>query len=133
MPRKTKNPSSPSHETCQESGGSTGAAPVKRTLRHVGSGGHALAVDPDRKIDNLHRLRRIEGQIRGLQDMVRQDRYCADILIQVAAVQKSLASVARQVLANHLKHCVSQNIRAGGAQADAACEELLKLMSHMDR
>ena len=102
-------------------------------VNQVGPGGRALEVDPERKNSNLHRLKRIEGQIRGLQEMVRQDRYCADILIQIAAVQKSLASVGRQVLGNHLKHCVSHGIRAGGAAADAACEELLKLVSHIDR
>ena len=101
-------------------------------LQQFGPGGKALAVDADKKRANLHRLRRIEGQIRGLHDMVQQDRYCADILIQIAAVQKSLSGVARQLLGNHVKHCVTHAIRAGGAQAEAACDELLKLVSHLD-
>ncbi len=101
-------------------------------LPRFGPGGNALAVDANKKKANLHRLRRIEGQIRGVHDMVQQDRYCADILIQIAAVQKSLSGVARQLLANHVKHCVAHGIRVGGAQADAACDELLKLISHLD-
>ncbi len=133
MPRKAKVRLSAPHGTQGKSVGGGLAGALGQPLNRVGSGGKALAVDPDKKIGNLHRLKRIEGQIRGLHDMVQRDRYCADILIQIAAVQKSLASVARQVLGNHLKHCVSQNIRAGGAQADAACEELLKLLSHIDR
>lgn len=133
MPRKVKVRLSAPHGTQGKSVGVGLAGPQGQEVNRIGSGGRALAVDPDKKIGNLHRLKRIEGQIRGLHDMVQNDRYCADILIQIAAVQKSLASVARQVLGNHLKHCVSQKIRAGGAQADAACEELLKLMSHIDR
>ena len=101
-------------------------------LRRFGPGGNAFAVDADKKRANLHRLKRIEGQIRGVHEMVQQDRYCADILIQIAAAQKSLSGVARQLLANHLKHCVAHEIRAGGAQADAACDELVKLISHLD-
>ncbi|MGC8541358.1 MAG: metal-sensitive transcriptional regulator [Phycisphaerae bacterium] len=101
-------------------------------LRRFGPGGNAFAVDADKKKANLHRLKRIEGQIRGVHDMVQQNRYCADILIQIAAAQKSLSGVARQLLANHLKHCVAHEIRAGGAQADTACDELLKLISHLD-
>ncbi len=114
-------------------GGSPGPAqgplPI---LRRFGPGGNAFAVDADKKRANLHRLKRIEGQIRGVHEMVQQDRYCADILIQIAAAQKSLSGVARQLLANHLKHCVAHEIRAGGAQADVACEELVKLISHLD-
>lgn len=107
---------------------------ARRTPRSPhGAGRRALAVDPDIKINNLHRLRRIEGQIRGLQKMVEGDRYCADILIQIASVQKSLQGVAMELWRNHLNYCVSHAIRAGGTQAEAAREELLQLLRLMNR
>jgi DNA-binding FrmR family transcriptional regulator len=87
-----------------------------------------VAVDPDIKAANLRRLRRIEGQVRGLQKMVEEDRYCADIVTQVASVQEALRGVARQLMRNHLKHCASSAIKAGEPQADAMYDELLDLV-----
>ncbi len=89
---------------------------------------HAVAVDADIKSRNLTRLRRIEGQVRGLQNMVTDDRYCADILTQVASVQQALRGVARELLRNHLKHCAAQALRGGAAESDAMVDELLELM-----
>jgi DNA-binding FrmR family transcriptional regulator len=60
------------------------------------------------------RLRRIEGQVRGIQGMIEQDRYCIDVLTQVNAVRAALESVALQLLADHTEHCVTEAIRAGG-------------------
>lgn len=88
----------------------------------------ALAVDADVKERNLKRLRRVEGQVRGLQQMVDQERYCADILTQVAAVQQALRAVGRELLRNHLKHCASASIRAGGKEAEQMYDELIDLM-----
>ena len=65
----------------------------------------ALAVDPEIKSSNLKRLRRIEGQVRGLQRLVEEDRYCADILVQISSVQEALRSVGRALMKNHLRHC----------------------------
>ena len=63
------------------------------------------------------RLRRIEGQVRGIQKMVDEDRYCIDVLTQVNAVRAALESVALQLLADHTEHCVAEAIRSGeGAQ-----------------
>ena len=59
------------------------------------------------------RLRRIEGQVRGLQKMVDEDRYCIDVLTQVSAVRSALESVALLLLADHTEHCVTEAIRAG--------------------
>lgn len=92
------------------------------------TGRKAGGVDPDIKDRNLKRLRRIEGQIRGLQKMVSDDRYCPDILIQVASVHEALRSVGREVMRNHLRHCVAQAVRAGGPEAEATYDELLDLM-----
>jgi DNA-binding FrmR family transcriptional regulator len=88
----------------------------------------AAGVDPAAKTRNLNRLKRIEGQVRGLQRMVDGDRYCADILTQVSSVQEALRAVGRELLRNHLKHCATQAIRAGGTSADAMYEELVELM-----
>ena len=76
-------------------------------------GRRAVGVDPAIKAANLRRLRRIEGQIRGLQKMVDDERYCADIVTQVASVQEALRGVARQLMRNHLKHCATSAIKQG--------------------
>jgi DNA-binding FrmR family transcriptional regulator len=94
------------------------------------SGDHrrAVAVDPDIKARNVKRLRRIEGQVRGLQKMVDDDRYCADILTQISSVHEALRSVGRELMRNHLKHCAATAIAAGSDKADAMYDELLELM-----
>ena len=65
----------------------------------------------------LSRLHRIEGQIRGIEKMVDDDRYCIDVLTQVNAVRAALESVALQLLADHTEHCVTEAIRSGGGKA----------------
>ncbi|MBM3907462.1 MAG: metal-sensitive transcriptional regulator [Gemmatimonadetes bacterium] len=89
---------------------------------------HAVAVDADIKRRNITRLRRIEGQVRGLQKMVEEDRYCADILVQVSSVQEALRAVSRELMRNHLKHCAASAIRKGDAEAEAMYDELVELM-----
>jgi len=93
-----------------------------------GGGRKAVAVDPGIKDRTTKRLRRIEGQVRGLQKMVEEERYCADILTQVSSVHEALRGVARELLRNHLKHCAATAIRAGDTQADAMYEELVDLV-----
>jgi DNA-binding FrmR family transcriptional regulator len=89
----------------------------------------AFGVDPDTKASNLRRLRRIEGQIRGLQKMVEENRYCADIVIQISSVQEALRSVGRALMHNHLHHCAANAIRHGNEeQASAMYDELLELI-----
>ena len=96
---------------------------------HGKSGRKAVAVDPEIKSSNLKRLRRIEGQIRGLQRMVDQEYYCADVLVQISSVQEALRSVGRELMRNHLQHCAAQAISKGSRQDAAAMyEELLDLM-----
>lgn len=77
----------------------------------------------DNKEAHLKRLRRIEGQIRGLQRMVDRDTYCIDVLTQVSAATKALEAVALALLEEHLSHCVSDAIHAGGANADEKIKE----------
>jgi DNA-binding FrmR family transcriptional regulator len=92
-------------------------------------GRRAVAVDPDLKRSIGSRLRRIEGQIRGLQKMVEEERYCADILMQLSSVQEALRGTGRALLHNHLKHCASEAIRSGDPdKAEAMYEELMELM-----
>lgn len=88
----------------------------------------AAAVDEEIKARNLTRLRRIEGQVRGLQRMVGDDRYCADILTQISSVQEALRAVSRELMRNHLKHCAAGAIRTGGEKADEMYDELVDLM-----
>ena len=89
----------------------------------------AVAVDPEIKASNLKRLRRIEGQIRGLQRLVGEEYYCADILVQISSVQEALRGVSRELMRNHLQHCAAQAIAKGSRQDAAAMyEELLDLM-----
>ncbi|HEY9420512.1 MAG TPA: metal-sensitive transcriptional regulator [Thermoanaerobaculia bacterium] len=91
-------------------------------------GRKAAGVDPEIKAANLRRLRRIEGQARGLQKMIEEDRYCPDILTQISSVQEALRAVGRELMRNHLKHCASQAIRSGGSEADATYDELIELI-----
>jgi DNA-binding FrmR family transcriptional regulator len=94
-----------------------------------GGGRRAVAVDPGAKERNLKRLRRIEGQVRGLQRMVEEDRYCADIMTQISSVHEALRSVGRELMRNHLKHCASSAIRSGGEQeAEAMYDEIVEMM-----
>jgi CsoR family transcriptional regulator, copper-sensing transcriptional repressor len=94
---------------------------------------HAVHVDADIKRKNLTRLRRIEGQVRGLQAMVEQDRYCADILTQISSVHEALRGVARELMRNHLKHCAASAIREGAERADQMYDELIELMHKHSR
>jgi CsoR family transcriptional regulator, copper-sensing transcriptional repressor len=90
--------------------------------------GPKRSIDEEAKSRNLKRLRRIEGQIRGLQKMVEADRYCADILTQISSVHEALRGVGRELMRNHLKHCATGAIRTGGHQADTMYDEIVDLM-----
>lgn len=116
--RATETPGQPCHAT--QAGPDTGER-------------MAVAVDADAVERNLKRLRRIEGQVRGLQKMVADGRYCADILVQVSAVNQALRGVAKELLRNHLKHCAAAALAKGGAEAEAMHGELLDLVfQHAD-
>jgi DNA-binding FrmR family transcriptional regulator len=89
----------------------------------------ALAVDPAIKAANLNRLRRIEGQVRGLQKMVEENRYCPDILVQIASVQEALRGVGRALMQNHLEHCATDVLKRGTHEdARQMYDELLELI-----
>ena len=95
----------------------------------TGPGHKAIAVEPALKDSNRKRLRRIEGQVRGLQKMVEEDRYCADIIGQIASVQEALRGVARNLMKNHLHHCAAKALRsAKKEEVNAMYDELLGLI-----
>ena len=91
---------------------------------------HPSVVQPD-KPALLKRLNRIEGQARGVAKMVEEDRYCVDILTQIAAIQSALDALAMQLLASHTNGCVRSAIRSG--DGDAAVDELMKLVKRFAR
>jgi DNA-binding FrmR family transcriptional regulator len=93
----------------------------------------AIGVDPAIKDRNLKRLRRIEGQVRGLQKMVGDDRYCADIMTQISSVHEALRAVGRELMRNHLKHCATSAIRAGNGEAEPMYDELIEMMYKLSR
>ena len=86
-----------------------------------------------RKDDYLKRLRRIEGQARGLQKMVEDEKYCIDILTQVSAMTKALQSVALGLLDEHLSHCVVDAAKAGGREADEKIQEASEAIARLVR
>ena len=80
--------------------------------------------------DLIHRLNRIEGQVRGIKKMVESDTYCTDILVQVSAVNAALNSFNKVLLANHIRTCVAEDIRAG---KDETIDELVKTLQKLMR
>jgi DNA-binding FrmR family transcriptional regulator len=90
-------------------------------------------VDPDAKARNVVRLRRIEGQVRGLQKMLEDDRYCVDIMTQIASVQEALRAVGRELLRNHLRHCATAAIRGSDDAANAMYDELVEIFDRSNR
>ena len=87
----------------------------------------------DKKDQVRNRLRRIEGQVRGLQRMVEEDTYCIDVLTQVSAVTKALQAVALELLDDHLSHCVREAVDAGGPEADRKVAEASAAIARLVR
>jgi DNA-binding FrmR family transcriptional regulator len=87
----------------------------------------------DEKAAVLKRLRRIEGQARGLQRMVEEDQYCINILDQISATTRALQAVALQLLNDHLSHCVANAVAAGGEEAENKINEASAAIARMVR
>jgi DNA-binding FrmR family transcriptional regulator len=122
----------------EQNHGRSGEQSVKMGVQ----GGHMANIDHEtdgvhgyihRKDDYLKRLTRIEGQARGLQRMVAEEKYCIDILTQVSAMTKALESVALGLLEEHLSHCVVEAARRGGAEADAKVKEASDAITRLVR
>ncbi|MFE4973235.1 metal-sensitive transcriptional regulator [Kitasatospora sp. NPDC056651] len=107
-------------------------SPHSRTPRRIPEEGRMAGYRND-KDQLLRRLRRVEGQIRGLQRMVDTDTYCLDTLTQVSAATKALQSVALHLLDSHLAHCVQDAIAGGGAEADAKVAEASQAIARLMR
>lgn len=85
----------------------------------------------DEKQKIINRLKRIEGQVRGIQKMVEEDRYCVDILVQISAIQSALKNVGFAVTERHLTHCVSDAIRQG--EGKEAIDELMNVLKQFSK
>ena len=89
---------------------------------------HKVRTEAEYK-DLITRLNKIEGQVRGVKNMVEEERYCVDILTQVSAIQSALNSFNKVLLTSHIKSCVIEDIRHGDEQVvDELCETIKKLM-----
>jgi CsoR family transcriptional regulator, copper-sensing transcriptional repressor len=108
--------------TIEQAGAAAGHEP------HAGPYGYSKD-----KAAHVKRLRRIEGQIRGLQRMVEEDEYCIDILTQVSASTKALQSFALQLLEEHLRHCVAHAAHEGGEGVDAKVQEATAAIARLLR
>ncbi|NEA41646.1 metal-sensitive transcriptional regulator [Streptomyces sp. SID11385] len=113
--------------------GPTGPATPGPDTGGADTPGHAVHGYHDHKQEHLKRLRRIEGQIRGLQRMVEEDQYCIDILTQVSASTKALQSFALQLLEEHLRHCVADAAVRGGDEVEEKVAEATRAIARMLR
>ena len=87
----------------------------------------------DDKDAHLKRLRRVEGQVRGIQRMVDEDAYCIDVLTQIAAATRALEAVALALLEDHLEHCVAEALAKGGDEAQAKVREASRAIARLVR
>jgi DNA-binding FrmR family transcriptional regulator len=103
------------------------------TGQHVDAPGHGTPGYSHSKDAHLKRLRRIEGQVRGLQRQVENDAYCIDVLTQVSAATRALEAFALSLLDEHLQHCVTDAITKGGEEADAKVKEASAAIARLVR
>jgi len=105
-----------------------GMVKKQKTHERNHTSAHALHVDSAIKENMLLRLRRVEGQVRGIQKMVEDERYCPDVLTQMSAIHESLRSVERILMKNHLEHCATEALRSGDEnKAKKTYDELTEL------
>ncbi|MFE0447484.1 metal-sensitive transcriptional regulator [Streptomyces fungicidicus] len=126
-------PSTPDTTDVTEATGATDVPDVSDTTDIVTDHDRGIHGYHKQKQEHLKRLRRIEGQIRGLQRMVDEDVYCIDILTQVSASTKALQSFALQLLEEHLRHCVADAAVKGGDEIDAKVKEATQAIARMLR
>ena len=101
---------------------------------HLGEYLHDHPVTPrtdEEKQAVVNRLKRIEGQVRGIQKMIDEDRYCVDILVQISAINAALKKVGFTVAERHTKHCVAHAVKAG--EGDAAIDELMGILKQFSK
>lgn len=91
---------------------------------------HAHGVDDELQSQALVRLKRIEGQVRGVHRMIEEQRYCADVLVQISAIHESLRGVAQLMLRNHLQHCATEALRSSDPdRREEMYDELVELFA----
>ena len=106
---------------------------IEQVVEQVAVEPHVVPGYTGTKQAHLKRLRRVEGQVRGIARMVEQDQYCIDILTQVSAATKALQSFSLELLDEHLSHCVVDAVAAGGAEADAKLREASDAIARLVR
>ncbi|UTH02773.1 metal-sensing transcriptional repressor [Macrococcoides canis] len=87
--------------------------------------------DNEEKEKLVKRLKRVEGQVRGIQKMIEEDRYCVDILVQISAIESAMKQVGYAITERHMKHCVSDAIKAG--DGNDSIEELMKVLKQFNK
>ncbi|ARQ06067.1 metal-sensing transcriptional repressor [Macrococcoides canis] len=87
--------------------------------------------DNEEKEKLIKRLKRVEGQVRGIQKMIEEDRYCVDILVQISAIESAMKQVGYAITERHMKHCVSDAIKAG--DGNDSIEELMKVLKQFNK
>lgn len=87
--------------------------------------------DHEEKERLIKRLKRVEGQVRGIQKMIEEDRYCVDILVQISAIESAMKQVGYAITERHMKHCVSDAIKAG--DGNDSIEELMKVLKQFNK
>ncbi|UBH13414.1 metal-sensing transcriptional repressor [Macrococcus armenti] len=91
----------------------------------------AVPRNDEEKDKLIKRLKRVEGQVRGIQKMIEEDRYCVDILVQMSAIESAMKQVGYAVTERHMKHCVSDAIKDGNG--DASIDELMKVLKQFNK
>lgn len=91
----------------------------------------AMPRNDEEKDKLIKRLKRVEGQVRGIQKMIEEDRYCVDILVQMSAIESAMKQVGYAVTERHMKHCVSDAIKDGNG--DASIDELMKVLKQFNK
>ena len=105
---------------------------AKKKRKRASTPEHTVCVDEEHKADADRRLRRIEGQVRGIQQMIKDDRDCIDVLAQVSAVNAGMRMVARRTLRHHLRHCVRDAMTKDPDLLEQTIEELLGIYHKQD-
>src|SRR5256885_14876743 len=107
---------------------------VSQVLSNIPGGGICQAMQKETKSDCLKRLNRVEGQVRGLAKMVEEDRYCIDVVTQIAAVRAALRRVEEEILRDHVAHCVEHAIASGNkADQRRKIDELMNVVGRTNR
>src|SRR3954453_1388473 len=130
--KRRETPTQTACRTCTGAGPDSTSRPYPEGV-YSGQRRRLMAGYIDDKDRLLKRLRRVEGQVRGLQRLVENDTYCIDVLTQVSAATKALQAVAVELVEDHLSHCVADAVQTGGDEADAKVQEATAAIARLLR